>query len=168
MQMSLGPEPASQAKISKFSWNSLGVEAVLYLTIDTAFSLKNDLDLSGAQVALGDLAETYSLPLPCITGSSNTQLLQLLYRSHILFQTSKTALSVFPAKKSLPYPFPLLDRQTFICPLRHLKYHFLCEDFLHLSLSCSLPFSLDTSTKQGSIKIRETQPIKQLCSLPYV
>lgn len=65
MQTSLGPEPASQAKIFKSPWNSLGVEATLYLTTDTAFSLKNNPDPSRAQEALGDLAEANS-PLSCV------------------------------------------------------------------------------------------------------
>lgn len=88
------------------------------------------------------------------------------YLSYCIGHTSSFRLSkqhhlCFLLRSPFPSPFPSLGRQIFICPLRHLKYHFLIS-----TSAAPHPVFLDTPTRQCSIKTLEAQPIKQLCSLP--
>lgn len=126
---------------------SLGIGAALYSVTDTTLSLKNNLELSTAQVAFGDLAKAYS-PNTLFPSSLDlttcyvllpywTKLLQHWIRLHAHLQTSKTASPCSLLRIPFPSPFLPPDRQTWNFPLRHLKCHFLYADFLHIGLNCS-------------------------------
>lgn len=109
----LGPEPSHRVQISKSPWNILGVEAGLSSTIDTAFSLKNSLDLSRTQEALGDMAKAYSRPQgSCGPATRN-------YCNYCLSYTLSFRLPEQQHLRSLlrspsPSPFPSVGGQTFV------------------------------------------------------